>query len=486
MRLRYVRLIGTTLSALLFAVTAGCGGDDDNPPAMPGAFVAQVRAIHAAPNAPVFDVYVNGGAISVGTGFGNQTGFKIVPSGPTRLQLTPAGTPAANARIDLAVALAGGLRYSAVAVGDATQTSGPERLQAVVIEDGGAPPGSGNVKVRVVHGATGLGPVDVFLTDPGAALPATPTFANLTFSTVSPASATPAREVSSGQYRIRIRPAGQQSVIFDSGPITLNPDTDIIAVAVNDLAPGPSNSTAALLMVPTTGNGELVRDNRANLRVGNLSPNLAPVDVFLKAGGAANDASNRIASGLIYLANVTGYLSFAAGTYDMSAALVNTLNGIADLSGVTLDRGKSVSVFAIGFVNGSGGQAPVMKAFVDDRTPIAGQAKVRVIHLAPDSPPVDLVTLNGGVIGQRLVTNLAYADATATPLTLAPGAYTLAVVPTGASTPLLPAGGVPVTFAAGDVQTVMAVGALAPNATNPAAQPLNLIVLDDIATGFGY
>jgi len=70
-------------------------------------------------------------------------------------------------------------------------------------------------------------------------------------------------------------------------------------------------------------------------------------------------------------------------------------------------------------------------------------------------------------------------SSTATPLTLAPGGYTLAVVPTGASTPLLPAGGVPITFAAGDVQTVVAVGTLAPNATNPVAQPLNLIVLDD-------
>jgi len=484
MRLRYVRLIGTALSALLFAVTAGCGGDDDNPPAMQGPNGSQIRAIHAAPNAPVFDVYVNGGAIAAGTGFGNQTGFANVVSGPTRLQITQAGTPAANARIDLAVALAGGLRYSAVAIGDANQTSGPERLQAVVIEDGGAPPGSGNVKLRVVHGATGLGQVDVFLTDPGAALPATPTFANLIFSTVSPASATPALEVSSGRYRIRIRPAGQQNVIFDSGPITLNPDSDIIAVAVKDLAPGPSNSTAALLMVPSTGNGELVRDNGANLRVGNLSPNLAPVDVFLKAVGAANDPTNRIASGLIYIANVSTYLRFAAGTYDMSAAIVNTLNGIADLSSVTLDRGKSVSVFAIGLVNGSGSQAPVMKAYVDDLTPIAGQAKVRVIHLAPDSPPVDLVTLNGGVIAQRLVTNLAYADATTTPVTLAPGAYTLAVVPTGASTPLLPAGGVPVTFVAGDVQTVVAVGTLAPNATNPPAQPLNLIVLDDLSQGF--
>jgi hypothetical protein len=158
---------------------------------------------------------------------------------------------------------------------------------------------------------------------------------------------------------------------------------------------------------------------------------------------------------------------------------VNTLNGIANLNGVTLDRGTSVSVFAIGLVGGSGNRAPILKAYVDDRLPVAGQAKVRVIHLAPDSPPVDVVTVNGGVIGQRLVTNLAYADATSTPLALAPGTYTLAVVPTGASTPLLPAGGVSVIFAAGDVKTVVAVGALAPNATNPAAQPLDLVMLDD-------
>jgi hypothetical protein len=173
------------------------------------------------------------------------------------------------------VALAGQLRHSAVAIGDATQTSGPERLQAVVIEDGGAPPGSGNVKLRVVHGATGLGPVDVFLTDPGAALPATPT------SRISRLDRLTGLGDSGARSLVRSvpdphSPGGQQSVIFDSGPITLNPDTDIIAVAVNDLAPGPSNSTAALLMVPSTGNGELVRDNRANLRVGNLSPNLAP------------------------------------------------------------------------------------------------------------------------------------------------------------------------------------------------------------------
>ena len=158
---------------------------------------------------------------------------------------------------------------------------------------------------------------------------------------------------------------------------------------------------------------------------------------------------------------------------------MNSLNGVANLNGLVINRGDSVSAFVIGLVNGPSAQSPIIKAYVDDRAPVAGQAKVRVIHLAADSPPVDVVTLNNGVIDQRIVTNLAYADATAAPLTLAPGTYTLAVVPTGATTPLLPAGGVPVTLAAGAVRTVVAIGALAPNATNPVAQPLNLIVLDD-------
>jgi hypothetical protein len=61
-------------------------------------------------------------------------------------------------------------------------------------------------------------------------------------------------------------------------------------------------------------------------------------------------------------------------------------------------------------------------------------------------------------------------------LQLDPGTYTLAVVPTGAATPVLPsAAGVPVTFAAGDVKTIVAIGAL----HTAGAQPFQFKVLDD-------
>jgi hypothetical protein len=475
------KLLAFALGGMIVAVTAGCGGDDDdNPPPPPAPTTAQIRAIHASANTTAVDVFVNGTQISQGTAAGQQTGFATVPSGPTRIQIANAGAPVSTAPIDISVPLNSALRYTAVAVGDSTQTSGPERLQAVLIEDGGASPGSDNVKLRVVHGAPGVGPVDVFLSAAAGALPAAPTFANLTFSAVAPASAQPAHNIVAGEYRIRIRPSGQNTILYDSGLIRLEPNTDLVAVAMRDAGPGPSESPMQMLIFPSTGSANFVRDQRASLRVAHYIANLPPIDVFLKAPDTANDAVlNRIAAGLTFPGE-TAYLEFAQGPYDLSAALVNTATGILNVDDLTLTRGTSGSAFAIGLLNGTGAQAPQWKVFADDRTAVAGQAKVRVIHLVPDAPPVDVVTVSGGLIGQRLVTNLAYANATSTPLTLAPGTYTLAIVPTGANTPLLPtATGVTVTLSAEDVKTIVAVGALAPLAINPPAQPIQLRVLDD-------
>lgn len=142
-------------------------------------------------------------------------------------------------------------------------------------------------------------------------------------------------------------------------------------------------------------------------------------------------------------------------------------------------RGSSTvprPIQAVSVGRGNGPQALALRADSVDRAPVAGKAKVRVIHLSPDAPAVDVVVLSGGAIAARPVTNLAFPNATITSLQLDPGSYTLAVVPTGASTPLLPtAAGVTVTLAAGDVVTVVAIGAL----SAPGAQPFQFKVLDD-------
>jgi hypothetical protein len=238
---------------------------------------------------------------------------------------------------------------------------------------------------------------------------------------------------------------------------------------------GPSLSPIQLLLAPKGAAAAFVRDSRAALRVVHASPNVPAVDVFLKAPGAANAAGNRALSNVTFPQD-SGFLAVPAGSYDASVALANSLNGVLDLNGAALARGTSTSVFAIGLLNGSGAQALRLAAFADDRAPVAGQAKVRVIHLSPDAPAVDVVVLNGGAIAARPVTNLAFPNATAAPLTLPPGTYTLGVTATGGTTVVASAS---VTLAAGDVTTIAAVGCLAAAGACAGGQLFQFKLLDD-------
>jgi hypothetical protein len=214
--------------------------------------------------------------------------------------------------------------------------------------------------------------------------------------------------------------------------------------------------------------------------VGHLSPNVPAVDVSLDQSGTSTS--------VLSLPNVSfpadsGYALVPAGTYDASVALAsNPSTPVLTLDAASLAANSSTSVFAIGLLGGSGVQALHLAAFADDRVPVEGKAKVRVIHLAPDAPAVDVVALgSGGTISATLVSDLAYPTATATDLEVAPGSYTLAVVPTGQTAPVLPtAVGVPVTLSAGQIVTVAAIGCLN-TASGPCAngQPFALKVLHD-------
>jgi hypothetical protein len=464
-------LLAALASVAAAGLLAACGGDDDPAPPAPATPTANLRAIHASADTPGVDVFINGTRALAGVTFGQASGFNAVPAAATRVQVSLAGQPASAAAIDVNPTLAAGRDYTAIAIGSGS--TGATRLQAVLIDDAGTAPAAGQAKLRVVHGAPAVPNVDIFVTAPNDALPATPTIAGLAFAGQAPAAGTAALTVPAGQYRIRARVTGQTAIAFDSGTVAIPAGGDLVLVAVPDA--GPSLSPIQLLLAPKGGTAAFIRDGRAALRVAHLSPNVPAVDVFLKAPGAANAAGNRALANVTF-PNDSGFLNIDAGTYDASVALAGSLNGVINLNGATLARGTSTSVFAIGLLNGTGAQALQLKAFADDRTPVAGKAKVRVIHLSPDAPAVDVVVLSGGAIAARPVTNLAYPNATATALALDPGTYTLAVVPTGATTPVLPsAAGVPVTLAAGDVVTIAAVGALSASG----AAPFQFKVLND-------
>ena len=348
----------------------------------------------------------------------------------------------------------------------------------MVVDDPGNKPADGNVKVRVVHGAPGVPTVDIYVTSPGAVLPTEPTISALAYASVAPASGAKALEVAGGNYEIRATVTGDQSrtVVFDSGSIPLPGNADLLVTAI----PGSGVSPINLVVAPASGTASVIGDSRAALRVGHLSPNVPAVDVSLSQSGTSTSV---LSLPNVSFPTVSGYSVLPAGSYDASVALASDPSTpVLTLSGAQLAAGTSTSVFAIGLLGGSGTQALHLAAFSDDRVPVADMAKVRVIHLAPDAPAVDVVALgSGGAIAATLVSDLAYPNATTQDLQVAPGTYTLAVVPTGMTAPVLPtAAGATVTLTAGQIVTVAAVGCLN-TTTGPCAggSPFALKVLTD-------
>jgi Domain of unknown function (DUF4397) len=107
--------------------------------------------------------------------------------------------------------------------------------------------------------------------------------------------------------------------------------------------------------------------------------------------------------------------------------------------------------------------------------------EMQMMHLSPDAPAVDVVVLSSaGVIASRVVTNLAFSNASSSYLELAPDTYTVAVVPTGANAPILPSNaGVSITLAAGNIRTAAAIGCLATSGGCSGGAPFSLTLLND-------
>ena len=437
--------------AAVTQLATACHDSKKSPP------TTALRAIHASSDAPNVDVIVNGATALTNVPYETASSFLTLPAGTTTLAVNPTGT--GTSVINTSVALAAGQQYTAVVVG-LVSSAAPEneKLQAVLIDDPGNSPATGNVKIRVVHGAPGVPTVDIYVTAPGASLPAAPTIPGLAYTAVAPASGAKALEISGGSYEIRATVTGDSThtVVYDSGSVSLPANADLLVTAI----PASGVSPVGLLVAPSGAAAAVLADSRAAIRVGHLSPNVPAVDVSLDDAGTSTS--------VLALSNVSfpadsGYTVVPAGSYDASVALAsNPATPVLTLSGASLAANTSTSVLAIGLLGGTGTQALKLAAFADDRVPVEGKAKVRVLHLAPDAPAVDVVALgSGGAIAATLVSNLSYSNATPADLQVAPGSYTLAVVPTGTTAPALPsAAGVTVSLTAGEIVTVAAIGCL--------------------------
>jgi hypothetical protein len=181
------------------------------------------------------------------------------------------------------------------------------------------------------------------------------------------------------------------------------------------------------------------------VRVLHASPDAPNVDVYADGGKILSD---------VPFGGLSDYLSVPAKTYAIRVCAAGS-DGTVDancpiITDLAVAAGKKYTVAASDLV-------AQIKAnvFVDGGSPVAGKAKVRVVHLSADTPAVDVLTQDGSA---TVVDNLSYPDATGY-LALDPGSYDLKVCANADNTvcPLDPAA---LDLAGGTAYSVFAIGSL--------------------------
>lgn len=193
--------------------------------------VAHVRILNASPNAGTIDVTINGNTVASALAYGTGTNYFTVAPGTNitlKIDNHPVAPVTAQA-LSTTIGLVDKTYYTVAVVGLLADTSVvppiPSTFTIAQSEDDHTAPASGDVKIRVLHADPiyhvnqgDSGPVDVYVSTPGAGLNNTPpTFPSVSFQTMTKAVSVIV-PTTDGNLQIRVAPAGDTNPDADNLP----------------------------------------------------------------------------------------------------------------------------------------------------------------------------------------------------------------------------------------------------------------------------
>ncbi len=212
--------------------------------------MAHVRVVHASPDAPNVDVWVDGNKALTDVAFSKYSDYVALPAGAHNFKVVATGTTG-PAVIDVTPTLDAGKYYTVIAANKLAS------IQPLLLVDDLATPAAGKFHLRVVHASPDAPAVDVAVAG-GPVL-----VSNLAFP-----KNTDFTPVDAGTYTIEVRPAGTTTAVltlkdvkFDAGKLYTviatglvngTPALSAIAIAA-DPAPATDGSTTMPAAMPTTG-----------------------------------------------------------------------------------------------------------------------------------------------------------------------------------------------------------------------------------------
>lgn len=197
--------------------------------------------------------------------------------------------------------------------------------------------------LRVIHNSPDALPVDVIVNDNFAA----PLIEDLVFP-----SFTGYVEIPTGAYNVKVTEANNPGTVYINEDLTLASDEySVYAVGFE------ANIAASLL----------VDDNRdvateARVRIVHGSPSAGPVDIYVTEGGTGIGSATPAFSGVPFLAE-TGYVSLAAGAYDVTVTQAGMMTPAIGPATITVTAGGVYTAVAR---DAAGGGLPLGLILLDD------------------------------------------------------------------------------------------------------------------------
>jgi hypothetical protein len=191
------------------------------PAAAQQADTARVRVIHASPDAPAVDIYLNDSKAITNLAYKAASDFAAVPAGSYAVKVTATG--ATDAVISANLPLEAGQSYTVVAVGQLAD------ITARVYVDDTSSLASGQARLRVIHASPNTPGVDVAVTG-GPVL-----INNLAFPDASDD-----LDVDAGTYNVEVRPAGTETAALSAPGLALEAGKYYTVLAVGLLGGSPA------------------------------------------------------------------------------------------------------------------------------------------------------------------------------------------------------------------------------------------------------
>jgi hypothetical protein len=366
---------------------------------------ARVRVVHASPDAPMVDIYANGGLLVPGLDWLAGTPYVHVPAGTYTIDIRGAGAPANSPPVfTTSVTLAEDSQSTAIAAGFLGSAAPADAFRVLALDDAWGSPFANEARVRIVHASGDAPTVGIDVGNDGSnEVPALARFAD------------------TGADGVPLPAGVSLQVAATAGgaiPFTLpafNTGDRVLAIATGRLATRANEVDAfGLLALGPDGVIGFIRQN-PTVHIFHGSPNAPTVDIKAGAATLADNLSFRAISGAIQVPPG----AYALDIYDETGTAYVTTVQTPELT-----AGGSYLATATGIFGGNPGFTVVYNgdtSILDDSV-----ATLQVLHASPDAPTVEVGALLGGFVS--LTGPLSYPnEADRDGVAVAPGTYDLGV-----------------------------------------------------------